>query len=483
MIDKNKLAEINQLIRSGKTVAAREFLQDANLKKVPSPLVEEFAQLLIRAGLPKRALLFLYKKVYPEAGIRDQASDLQKGIYALSLSQVGAADEAIKLIGELKTSKVPQLSFYKAIVHMTQWDYKSSIPLLKKYLESELSPYEKLVAQVNLAAALVAEDEVSEGKNLLQVLIEETKVQKHLLLYSNSLGLYSQVLIKEKKYTEAQSFLNRAQKHFGDKSSKYLLFTEKWKLFAALAKDSKDKKVLLALKELRKASIDQEHWQTARECDFFQALFTRDDALFFKVYFGTPFPAYRERLLKSYGQETSLPDYYIWNPMQTPLAEENYFDELRLKSGQIYTRLFYTLKSDFYTAFRTETLFSKIFPDEYYNPVSSDQKIYTAINRFSQWLEKNDIPLIVRHYNSGYRLFVTSPLGIRVQLRAAAKLEPHEILLLREHFKKGIGFAISDAIRVLSLPRSTAKRKLSDLVNEGLISIKGQGRSQKYFLD
>ena len=204
------------------------------------------------------------------------------------------------------------MSLFKSFAYFSIWDYAQPISLLNDYVQvKSLTPYERLVGQVNLVAALVHERRHGEVEKQLPSLLEQTKEQKLTLLYGNILELSAQNAIFQGNLGRAERFLAQAEQALEGAKGTDLFYVQKWRAIIKLL-GSANRDALSDLEKIRYQARDRQNWETIRDCDSFEAIKTKNTQLAQRVYFGTPFESYRVRFLGDYGNALSLPSEYKW---------------------------------------------------------------------------------------------------------------------------------------------------------------------------
>lgn len=491
MIVKDELiSQIDNLLKSGDINNARLALEEITVSKVPERLSLKLSDLFIRCGLPKDAVKVLYPILFETNDISEREKYLPT--YALALQQMGAYNEAFKTFEKIDFNKNIQANLYYAVALFSKWDYAGAIPYLENYLkDGDITPYQKLVGQTNLAQAFLITGAIEKAEAELNTLLETTKKNKYYLLYANALEIKSQMLLVQKKYGEVNEILKEAISMLSEFPSRYKLLTDLWAAIAELGTNPTSKSAMTQFTNLRRDAVGQQRWPIVRECDFYLAIVENDNDLFLKVYFGTPFPQYRERLKFLFGKPVEMPGAYRWKGIEKTVPEEKTLKVLegvdtytgaKLKRAQVPHKLLQALTSDFYVNFRVETLFSILFPEENYNPMSSDNRIHQAVKRLQTWFDENEIPIDIRFKNDGYRFFFVEPYAVEVQLGydQAINLDIGQEIL--KFLEKNEAATARELSQKLKIPVRTMYRKIDELLNDNTITTQRVGREVKYRL-
>ncbi|MGE0763886.1 MAG: hypothetical protein AB7N80_11460 [Bdellovibrionales bacterium] len=324
----------------------------------------------------------------------------------------------------------PEADFYLALTLFKLWNYEEAISVLSRYVSSpQITDYQRLVGNVNLAAAYITERHFEQARSLLDKIRIEAEQKQHLLLLGNISELTSQLCFYEKRYDEARDYLAQAKAVLSDNNQLYALFVEKWLSITDLMEFGPDHKRLQRLEAVRKESLRMKHWSSVRECDLFLSLATSDQELFKKIYYGTPIAGYRSRMLRLFNiSEAQLEKEYNWCPQGSPLSKKLLLDVergiavksgVKLKKDQLPHRLLKILCSDFYAPFKPEELFSLLFDNEKFNTETSVARVYNGVSALKAWLQQSKLPVQIVNEESGYQIQVLRPCVLHVSLKVS----------------------------------------------------------------
>ncbi len=481
------IAEIDTALKAGNFVGARKILEEISLKKVPARLKLRLAEVQVRAGFPKHAVEILYRSIHDK---NDPPLPKALSIYALALQQMGAYNEALKIFEKLDFGTVPEANLYYAIGLFAKWEYGKAIPYLEKYISSkETTSYQKLVAKANLAQAHLYTGDEKSADRLISELLQATKENSYNLLYANSLDLKAQHRLFQKRYDEMNPILEEARSKVSLFPSHYGLIIDHWQAVSELGKHPNSKNILSQFKKIRDEAVKQQRWALVRESDFFQSIIDEDEDLFLKVYFGTPFVEYRKRLKKLFGGNIEIPSSYRWKGNERKVSEDRVIKVSEgtdlntgasLKRGQVLHRLLQALSSDFYINFRTETLFSIIFSDEHFSPISSANRVHQSVNRLQNWFDENEITIKIRSLNEGYRIFFEKPYALEVLLEYEHERPVDIINEIQKALNAPGGLTAREIGYQLNIPVRTIYRKIEELLAGNKIFFERIGREVKY---
>lgn len=495
------LKEQDLLIRAGHGHQVRLNLKKLlHKKKAPRQYRGQIAQLARRVGLYYTTLRILHSIVRPIKKSDVPATDTEKLQYAAALIAVGATSEAQSWLLQINEAIEPQVLLYQAINCFTTWSYEQALPYLEKYINTKIDDYQKLMGQINLASALVATRNFEKALQLCKVIGDETKTKKMVLLNAYSLEIRSEAELWLGQHKNCEATLARAEKALAKSGVKAAIWLKKWKAISLLF-NHKLKKGFQLLAETRKQAFTDSDWETLRECDLFQSLFSKDENLFCQVYFGTPFLSYRERIQDIFADQNifyTVPDNYLLklkthsiNNEHTPTGKtdtDTHAFEIDptamnsqsvLKPGQLEHRLLCTLTEDFYRPYRLAHLHECLYPQQYFNPITSPRKIHELVRRARAPL--NDLGLTIESHKSGYKLTATKNILLKVHAKNSPPVA-REHYLWRE-FKSKINkvmFKRHDLENVLGLSTRSAQRIINWAINENLITSEGHGKAISY---
>lgn len=487
------LNAIDQYVTLGKIAEAKQaFSTLFNDKGQPLAKMDEpvhrartasLARRLHQPAIGVRLLNPLVRKNHSKRS--ESVSDSEKAEYAACLIALGSTEEGVNLLTEIDGSGLPQAWLFQAFAHFSRWEYQEAIHLLRKYLEhDEVDPYQRLVGGINLSAALIEQRQCDEAQAFLESMIQKIREGSYHLLLGNAFEHLSQISFLQKNFSEARKYLSLAEEQLGGGHGLDSFFVEKWNAVFDLV-ESPGKKRIDKLNRLKAKALDLHSWESVREIDRFICICTKDEELFLKLYFGTPYPRYREKLLSDFKPLLSVPEEFSYQ-----LGEESDYtlDLLsgvtstgaKLKRGNLEQRLLAVLASDFYRPARTATLFSRLFPAEFYNPESSPFRVHQAIKLFKAWLKKHEVPLRVESTANFY--FLASE-GIQLRVSQALTGEVTRDTSSVEFLRKTLNqasFTIRDVMGVLGVSKATALRLIKRASDDKDIEASGNARARKY---
>lgn len=481
------LRSLNDKIRRGRLNEVRDYLQKLVRRGIPATRRAEYANLAWRVGLADLGARTLSLVVRGGGRRKQLPSAVDRTEYAACLYRLGAFDEALGLLAGVDRHEYPEATLHEGCAHMWKWEYREAIPRLEAYLATPgLTPYEKMVARVNLASSLVYERRHVEATPLLRGLLHEASVKKLGFGVGVVLELSAGNFVLQKKFDEALPFLDRAERELASGGGDLIpFFIRKWKAIAVFLRDRGHDPA--ALDPVRAEAGRLGHWETIRDCDRFQAIATRDRSLATRLFFGTPYPSFRERLLRDLGP-LDLPTEYAWDlgsvgdasaPSLRLASATLSGAAVPLKLGKTLHALLRALASDFYRPFRVASLYATVYEGAHFNPDTSPAQIHVLVQRLRRWLPEHALPLDVVEEGGSYRLRATGPVRLVVPRPDAVSGAPLPLARLRESCG-GKRFTVVEAVAALGVSPRTAQRVLSEGEAQGVLKRMGRGRATHY---
>lgn len=466
----DSLATIETCLREARFREARELFDRAPLPRGDASRALRLAELAYRVGDPARGLRILQPLLRSvRTGSRQRGEALVTE--ALCLSRLGAVEEALAILHTEEAQRSPRCAFAQGAARLAQWDAAGAADDFRRASASLRLRYPRLVAEVNLAAALVASGETLQSTALLRHLLHETSLSGYRLLQANVLEIGAQRDLLRKDWPSMEVRLRLAKQWIGDGALDGL-FVDKWTALRALWKDGRTDLV----EDVRKLAERAGHWETVRDLDRHRALALRDRPLALRVVFGTPNAFFREAFVGAWGEGLALPESYDWGDgPDGPVVDALVADGL----SPAARRLLQTLVEERYGARRAGALFGSVFPGEIFRPEFGRARIHQLVLRLRRWLKERSLPIVVEAAGD-YRLRFTGPVRLRLRApeRAADPRVFFESVLRRSLGEKRFG--AREAARATSLPLRTVQRSLTNLVNEGVLLREGAGRAARY---
>ena len=483
-------------LRAGGVSKVRKALLTVNISKLKREELLQVSNLARRAGVPLIALRALGSIVHQNREIHSPATVEELASYAIALHKVGASGEAQMLLKPLNGKTHPQVLLYRAFVHFSKWEYREPIHDLQQFIEAKgLSSYERLVGQLNLAAAFVTEELYTDAETLLSNIFSIAKQHSFSAVYSSALELSAQLSYARRDFQRGLKYLTEARELTEAQTEAQLAWVDKWQCLIELAQHGVTSSGLDRLHKIRAASILRGDSETCRECDLREAILSQNLDLFVRVYAGTPFSAYRKRMFRLWTPMSSLPQTLRWTPpgslvghgeLDLQLGRTN--TGIEVKPGQSTHRLLWAMSLDFYRHSSVGSLFHVLFADQYFDPETSRDRVQAIIYRSREWLQQNKITLSIqmRHANIGGQYYLESSpnFGLRVFCeRGHAPPTNEEVMLSRiETTWSQNKFTASEACKKLGLSLGTVVSILNWGQERNLVQKIGQRRQTQYLI-
>ena len=242
---------------------------------------------------------------------------------------------------------------------------------------------------------------------------------------------------------------------------------------------------------MKEASLRRD-WETLRDVDRQLGSAFQDQYLSHKLYFGTPFKAYRQ-LLGTFFSALQPPESFFlchrWrNQPIGPRLEirtgELDSKEISIKPGALLHRLLKTLTTDFYRPFSVGTLFSKLFPNEHFHPLFAADRVAQSVKRLSKVFTEYGLPIEVRRLHNEYYLKVTGDATIHIR---QSDLDTETEELKRSFYGEKLrgvsedqALSVHDLASVWNTSIRTANRIIKEQSERGVLVKLGSGKNSRY---
>lgn len=459
--------QCEEWVRTGESQKIAQTLSRLPQRDMPRRWRLPLANCARRAGLYYVGLRLLSPILKTAPGDEELAE------YGVLLQKIGSLREALSVLEKLDGEKLPEVWLYRCFCLFQMWDYEAARPLLQKYVSHrEVNGYARLIGKVNLAAIHVWTGS-SEALPLLEEILAEGERQGLTRLQGNALELMAQIYIKQEQWSEAEAKLARAGALLAQDFSLDYFFVRKWSAVIA-AVSSGDATPLL---NFRREAMERRHWPTVREVDFHLLKIKRDEALFNRLYFGTPYAGYRRRLRQHF-PEFAIPMQFTLGsgPSTLNLMSGEFDGRQVLKPGGALHRFAACLLKDFYRPQSLGAVYSEVFPREVFNVFSSPNRIHQLAKKLRQL----GLPFELHNDQGTYSLQLRAGLQVRLWESArGSSVEEARLQQLQQIFAEQ-WFSAREARERLSLPITTLNRMLSFGLKQGLLRKTGAGAQVRY---
>jgi hypothetical protein len=317
-------------------------------------------------------------------------------------------------------------------------------------------------------------------------LIDDTRAAALWRLMGNAVLLSAENEILSGEWKAAHEALALAESLTRKNNAMDAFLVAKWSAVLRLKEHGPSEPALRELGVVRQRAVQKEHWETVRDCDRFRACALGDYDLARQLYHGTPFASFREKLARQMSRENLATETYTWSLGSGAMRRLDLTsgrDEdggLVVKPGQGECRLLRILSSDFYRPFRLASLHHLLFAGEFFNPLSSPDRVHRALLRLRRALETRRFPLGIAEHEGAYRLVADGACALVVPLdNEGIDRDDYRCQELRKKFGDA-PFVARQAAEVLHLELRGAQWVLRRAVAGGKLTREGKGPSTCY---
>jgi len=129
ILDDNLINSIEEDIRLGNIESAKKTLSSLSRTKIPRKFILRMANFSRRIGNHRWSVHLLNPVVRPKELHKVAPSVEEWTEYAICLTRLGASQEAIEILLNLKALDRPEVKLNLAFAHMVDWDYDPAIKL------------------------------------------------------------------------------------------------------------------------------------------------------------------------------------------------------------------------------------------------------------------------------------------------------------------------------------------------------------------
>jgi len=468
-------------IRKGNATVAAKKLAGLNTAQIPRSWRLPLAALCRRAGCYQVGLRLLTKVIYPVRKISAApASPGEISEYAVLLLRIGALTESASLLTGVDGPSAPEALLYRAFCHFARWEHSEAIPLLRDYIPTQGENYSALVGRVNLAYALVSSGHFSEFFKLADEIFEVCESKNYLRLASNVYAMQAQAQLLNRNLDAASASILEARKRAGALAGNDLLFIDKWAAFAK-ALETKNLEEILSFRQRAYAASD---WDGYRDADYFCLHIQFDQARFERLFFGSPFGAFRTKLQSQFHARPRNSSLIVGDAggrlldIQRGLFSNEKIDAYGRKAHQTIEVFF----RDLYRPLGLGALFSELFPGEHFNVFTSPDRLHQILHRTRDWLGSQGQPLQFERNRGFYSLKINPGFAVKIDLHknqiTSAQLEFQKLV---ENMGGGAeSFSAKEAQIRSGIPRTSLQRLLSWALEIGRLQKLGMKNSTRY---
>ncbi len=481
----NFLDQLDDLIRKGSAIEARQLFKHINPSKIPRQRLAKFAQIARRLQCFHWGLRLLSPVIKNSRMNLIQTTNAENLEYGILLSKVGISKEANNIFNQISGEEHPEVYLYQAMTYFTQWDYYSALPLLEKYIaHPQVNDYRQSVGQVNLAAALIFEDQLEPALNILEQLEKDCRQRKDNLLLGNVFELKTQIFFKQRDWKRAKKIVSCGLELVSESHAISHLYLQKW---SALIDSYQKNRLIKEIFQVRQIAKNLCQWEVCRDLDFHSACINKDTQILNFVFFGTPHERYRQSMLNYTPIQWCPPEE--WLVSFNNFSSSSHFDAFLIESqnnlqdlmiGGNLHKLLMILLRDFYVPLNSISAFSFLFPDNYFDPLSSLNRVHQLIDRLKKWLDQTKAGFSIENQANGYQLKSHSENSFKVY-KHPPTLEEFEIRLwfVRKKMNKTI-FSVADVQKTIKQSYGTAYSLVTWAVENNHLVKTGSGRNTRY---
>ncbi len=482
------LDQVEQLTRSGSIGEVKLIFHKLIPKQIPRNYCAPIAELATRNSMYLYAMRCLQSYIRPQLLSQELPTDRERLAYAKALIGLQMLKEARELLSEIEVSEVPEALLSMAFCYFGEWNYVKARPYIQKFIKHpKVTDYRRIVGRVNLAAVFVFTNDTINAEIELAQLDILTQNHNARMLRGNVFELYGQLHIHQRDYKTAIKYLKVAEDLIGDSNSIYNFFIRKWKLVSELMLDKGDDLKLKKVNDLRQEAIYKwSHWETYRELDLYEAVATNNRSLLQKVYLGTPHLEYIRKMegvsenivFDSGAFALDLPHFMSKAPHEIKVFVNDVYEGLR--GSRYQQKIWRILFQDFYKPPTLGELFSKLYPNEYFDPEHSPRRILNQFYGLAQHLNKK-YPGCFKLFRKRNEFFYSVSPGTQLYLKHISR---KKIIASSEKQKiQAMGarpFAANQLAAHLGFSLRSAQLLLAKFVADGFLLKLGKGRSTKY---
>jgi hypothetical protein len=486
-MDSHRVNELDNLIRHGHILKVQNALKSIVLTHVPRKFFADIANFSWRVGIADIGLRLL-NPIVRDKYLSLEISERELVEYANCLRYIGCSQEALILLGKGQ-SHSPWVEQAKAFVYISEWNYEKAVEILKDLLNKEFQgypAYQYEVNRINFLACLIFLENWEEAHVQIDICLQSKKISQRLL--SNLTELRLQCALGEGRFEEADKISKDLAKL--SEGSIEALYLKKWQAILSSQYDKKQAKI--SLLEVRHAALNLKKWETVRDCDLYIALIYRNETFLKRLLFATPFPSYRQKIIRRLPYAFKVPDEFEFRMLPDELkidgsgartkkitmsidVDKGKLGDKILKAGMLHHRLLKLLCRDLYRSHSVGTLFHGLFADENFNSESSPNRVHQAVKGLREYFAAEEMCLDITEESGQYRLVTHSLIALLLKKDfEVANRKNAQIDLLRE--KVSDPFTTKQVADLLGSSVKTAQRLIQSGIEQGQLCQRGKGQ-------
>ncbi len=463
------LEDISSLIEQGEFHQAKDIVLNFEYSKLSREIIAPFCSLLRRLGLNHQVIDLLNPIIRPKVKKIIEPSDLELVEYAGALVRLGLTFEGFEILSRVNPKTTPRAFLISGFAYIAESDYVNANLVFNQYLKNKekQDPYEVKIAKINILQGYTYLNEHYKAEKLIGELEKELDPRKNKLLYVSLLEFKAEIYRQQGCFKRAIELVNQAVTLLGESGTidELLILKQKAVIIADCFGELKE------LKEVRKKAHEFKHVDTIRECDLFLSFFEENSELAKKLYWGTPYKCYRDRVLKLTAHLFKKDDF---KEITIGGGRGEVIELNNLKGAKVNNvphRIFKILIGDFYTGQSKLKIFNQLFPGEHYSPSHSANRVQQGLQRLKQIIKSENLPFKILETKG---LFVLVP--VRDFTLSLAVCKKHELFFMFDYK----WFTVKDVEKKLGVSWRTAHRRVSKLMMENLLEAKGITVNRKF---
>lgn len=480
-----KIQAWEEAIESGRRLdvakALVAFFKSQDASRVPDALSLRLAQLCRRVDLAPLGVRSLYHRVRGETARPTTEEKLEFG---LCLTRIRADEEGNAIFKTIDPAQFPRVLLYRSFFLFSRWDYEAAIPLLERFCQMMHSgESELLIGQVNLASAYVGAEQCDERvERVISTAQGLAQKRGHRLFLGNLHEIRGNLHLNRREWSRALDELDRSEQILGEEAGRFKLYCDKWRLFIADSRGESD--TWEKWQALRTRFEEEGEEESVRHCDLLMCVARREPRIIDRLFFGTPFLAFRSRVQKTLGYAPPAEATIQVGPRNAKRAlnwNVDVFSGPRadpIPEG-LLQNLFQSILRDLYVAPRLSELHARVYSDRHYHPIHSPQVLHQNLKRLRHALKSSGV--LIKEQSGSYKIESDRELRIRFHLdeyKDQGTLEKEETFRVLSQLRED--FESDDLSKALGLHIRKAQRILRELLDQKQVTSRKIGRSTRY---